>query len=230
MILDHLENLTLSSPEFEEHFEARMALARLAEGLSWVFEEVTKIQNVARGLANKERDKDGNISRIVVAGGLLDKVPIGVLSNAFNWYAISACSYAQLVGWLKYRDTKSAKDYVQRVMPRLSLYRNKVAAHLAITAPYSNDNEADLIASLLTGIVFLQGYFFAAAIEPIIERENEKISVSNKMSWSLTIAHERLLKRWWPNGHEKSYTSMKLGPGETKKFVSDWSYINEDVV
>lgn len=230
MILDHVDNLSLSAQDVDREFESRMALARLSEGLSWINSEIIRIQNAARKMANDARDDQGKIPLVVTAGGILDKIPLGVLSGAFNWYAVSACNYAQLVGWMIFKDGKQAKSYVKRVMPRIYTYRNKIAAHLAITDPYQNDNEADLAASLLTSVVFLQGYFFAGAMEPTLQNESEKVNVSNKMSWSLTIAHKRLEKRWWPNGHEKSYPSIKLGAGETKNFTLDWSYIKDDVV
>lgn len=230
MILDYIEKLELPESDREAQYEACMALARLSEGMAWLASEVNRIQNGVRSRANKERSSDGKVPIASIAGGIMDEVPLGILSGAFNWYAISACNYARLVGWMIYRDSKKARRYVGHVMPRLLLYRNKVAAHLAITEPYQTDNEADLAASLLTNVIFLQGYLFAAAIEPMIVRSGENVKVSNKMAWSLTIAHSRLSKRWWPNGIEKSYPSIRLEAGKPTGFEVDWYYITEDVV
>ena len=82
-----------------------------------------------------------------MSGEILDGLPTGLLSCAFQWYAVSACNYAQLVGWLATHNPEAAKDYMKKVMPRVSQFRNKVAAHFAITDP-RRDNEADLAASV----------------------------------------------------------------------------------
>lgn len=230
MILDYKENLELPEKAVEENFESRMALARLAEGLFWLNSEISRLETEARRLASNDKDERGNVPIIVPAGGLLQKFPEGVLSNVFVWYAISACNYAQLIGWLVFRDKDKQNAYTKRVMPRIYRYRNKIAAHLAITAPYKTDNVADLELSLLTNVTFVQGYFMAAAMEPIIKTEESQIKVTEKMGWSLTVAHTRLTQRWWPKGHEKSSPSIKLGPGQTKNFEFDWSYLTEDVV
>src|SRR5258708_29932108 len=103
-----------------------MALARLGEGLFWIHREVAKIELRVR----REAAKDNIL--IALSGGVLENKPVGLLSSAFQWYAVGACNYAQLVGWLATKNTRSAKDYVRKVIPRLLNYRNKVAAHFAI--------------------------------------------------------------------------------------------------
>ena len=121
-----------------------------------------------------------------------------------------------VVGWLVYQDTGQAKAYVKSVMPRLLNYRHKVAAHLAITDP-RKDNEADLIASVMTHIIYVRGRFCAASLTPIVKNNNNEIKVSKDISWSLTLAHERLVKRYWPDGEPKSYQSIKVPAGDTIK-------------
>jgi hypothetical protein len=163
MILDYIENFELLDNEADNHFDALMALARLGEGLFWIHQEVAQIELDIR----RESLKD-NVE-FAIAGGILEKKPFGLLSCAFQWYAVSACNYAQLVGWLYTRNTASAKEYVRKVMPRLLNFRNKVAAHFAITAPH-DDNEADLIASVMAHIIFVRGRLCAAALTPIIKK------------------------------------------------------------
>ena len=213
MILDFKDKLELPENEAEDHYDARMALARLGEGLFWIHSEVAKIEMGLR----KEASKD-NI-QIAIVGGILEDKPFGLLSCAFQWYAVSACNYAQLVGWLAFRDTDLAKQYVKKVMPRLLNYRNKVAAHFAITDPF-RDNEADLAASVMTHIVYLRGRLCAAALTPIIKSDGQEISASRDFSWSLSLAHERLAPRYWKDGKPKSYQALKVPPGETKINVS----------
>jgi hypothetical protein len=146
---------------------------------------------------------------------------MGLLSCAFQWYAVSACNYAQLVGWLATRNPDLAKEYVKRVMPRLLLYRNKVAAHFAIVDP-RRDNEADLAASVMTHIVYAQGRLCAAALTPVLSKGGSEIVASRDLSWSLTLAHERLTPRYWPEGPPKAFQSLRVPPGTVTLNLS-WS-------
>lgn len=215
MILDYLEGLELSDEEADEHYDARMALARLGEGLSWLNREVAQVELRAR----REAAKDDVL--VALVGGVLEGLPLGLLSCAFQWYAVSACNYAQLVGWLATRNTQSAKGYVRKIMPRLLKFRNKVAAHFALTDP-RRDNEADLTASVMTHVVYLHGRLCAAALTPVVKNDGQEITVTKDLSWSLTLAHERLTPRYWPDGPPKAYQALRLPPGETKLNIS-WS-------
>ena len=91
-----------------------------------------------------------------MAGGLVDGQPLGFLSCACQSYAVSAGDHAQLVGWLSTDRPEAAKQYTNRVLPRLLQYRNKVAAPFALTDP-RRDNEADLAASVMTQVVYARG-------------------------------------------------------------------------
>jgi hypothetical protein len=80
-------------------------------------------------------------------------------------------------------------------MPKLLSYRNKVAAHFAITDPL-RDNEADVAASVKTHIIYVHGRLFAAALTPIMKNNGQEITVRRDISWSLSLAHERLVPRF----------------------------------
>jgi hypothetical protein len=215
VILDHIERLELPDVEAELHFDSRMALARLGEGLFWLYDEVQRIEVRTRQEAAKD-----NVT-LVVSGGVLEGKPLGVLSCAFMWYAVSACNYAQLVGWLATRETQAAKDYVRRVMPQLLNYRHKVAAHLALTEP-RQDNEADLAASVMTQVVYAHGRLCTAALSPVVTSKGQEITASRDLSWSLTLAHERLLRRYWPDGPPTSSQALRVPPGRVTLNVR-WS-------
>jgi len=58
-----------------------------------------------------------------------------LLSCAFQWYAISAYNYVRLVGWLAIRNPKLLGEYINKVIPTITEYRHKIAAHFAITIP-----------------------------------------------------------------------------------------------
>jgi len=215
VVLDHLDQIVLPAEEEERHFDARMALARLGEGLFWLYRAVGQLERQAQARAAPED------VRIALAGGLLDRQPLGFLSCAFQWYAVSACNYAQLVGWLSSGNPEAAKQYMNRVLPRLSQYRNKVAAHFALTDP-RRDNEADLASSVMTQVVYAHGRLCAAALLPVVKDGDREIEASRDFSWSLTLAHERLVPRWWPAGPPKAFQSLRVPPGTTTFSVS-WS-------
>ena len=215
-VLDHIEGLQIQESEADHHFDELMALSRLGEGLWWLYREVIDWERKLRREAAPED------VRIAISGGILADKPMGILSCAFQWYAVSACNYAQLAGWLATKDTKSAKEYVRKVMPRIRNYRNKVAAHFALTAPYASDNPADLAASVMTHIVYLDGRLCAASLSPMLDNGESKIVANHDLSWSLTIAHERLMPRYWPDGPPTSYQSIRVPPGTTTLKVS-WS-------
>ena len=215
MILDHKEDLRLDDAEADDHYDAISALARLGEGLSWIYQEVARVERRTKAEAAP------NDIRIAVVGGILEGKPLGLLSCAFQWYAVSACNYAQLVGWLVTRHATGAKEYVRRVMPRLLDYRNKVAAHFALTAR-RGDNEADLAASVMTHVVYVHGRLCAAALTPVLTDQGHEVKVSKDISWSLTLAHERLVPRYWPEGLRKVSQALRVPPGTTTVNVT-WS-------
>jgi hypothetical protein len=53
MILDHIDNLELSDDEANEHIYAQSALARLAEGLFWIYWDVKDKEKYARQRSRK---------------------------------------------------------------------------------------------------------------------------------------------------------------------------------
>lgn len=208
MILDHKENLFLSDETAKQQGYATEALARLADGLFWINEDVKRVEKYTTGKAKKS-----NVE-IATAGGILENTPLGRLSCQFQWYAVSAYNYAQLVGWLVYGDTAQAKTYVNRVMPNIAKYRNKVAAHFAITDPRKDDNVATLSASVMTYIVYAKGHFYAGSVSPKTV-ETQEIEKSNIPAWSLTLAHQELNERFWPAGRTKTFPSIMIPAGET---------------
>jgi hypothetical protein len=54
VILDFIDKLELPDNELVNHYDARMALARLGEGLFWIHREVTKIEIELRSVAAKD--------------------------------------------------------------------------------------------------------------------------------------------------------------------------------
>ena len=216
MIIDHIEKYEYLDDGSTLRYEARMALARLTAGMFGLHKETMKIELQARKKANKDDIV------YAISGSILDNFPMAYLSCVFQWYAVSACNYAQLVGWLETRDTKLAKSYVKKAMPRLVSYRNKIAAHMSITAPYNEDNQADQASSLLTQVVYAKGRLCAGALAIKVQDGDEDVTVSKKLSWSLTEEHRQLSKRYWPNGQPKAYQGFMIkGKTARKLTVND---------
>ena len=216
MILDYKENLILSDEATKQNEYAAEALARLADGLFWINEDVRRIEKYTTTKARKK-----NV-QIASAGGILENTPLGRISCQFQWYAVSAYNYAQLVGWLVYGDKVQAKAYVNRVMPNIAKYRNKVAAHFAITDPRKDDNVATLSASVMTYIVYAKDRFYAGSVSPQTI-EGKEIEQSNIPTWSLTIAHQQLSERFWPVGRTKTFPAIMIPGGETLKIEVNYS-------
>lgn len=212
-VLDHTDNLRIAQPESDERFEELMALHRMAAGLWWLYQMVLDWERIL----SVEAQADD--VQLAIVGGILENKPMEVLSCAFQWYAVSVCSYARLVGWLATGDSKSARDYIQKVMPRVYNYRNKIAAHFALTDP-RNDNEADLEASIMTQVIYYGGRLCAGSLTPILGPGENEISVSRELSWSLTMAHQRLTPRYWPDGPPAAYQSIRVPPGTSTFNVS----------
>ncbi len=60
-------------------------------------------------------------------------IPQDLVACYFHWYAVTVCNYAKLVGWLANDgDSIKAREYMERVLPQVYLWRHKVAAHFAI--------------------------------------------------------------------------------------------------
>ena len=208
MILDYIDNLSVSDDDADLGVYAKSALARLAEGLFWLNHEMNRIEKVARARARK---KD---IRIALGGEVFGNIPAGQISSAFQWYAVSSFNYAQLVGWLVYRNSKQAKDYVTRVIPNLSRYRNKVAAHFGVTDPRNDDSLASLTAGLITNVAYAEGRFYIGGFSPKT-MNGQEVAASNLPAWSLTYVHQELVKRFWRDGRPPSYNSVMVPAGQS---------------
>ena len=212
-ILDHTDNLRIAQPESDERFEELMALNRMAAGLWWLYQMVLDWERI---LSVEAQEDD---VQLAIVGGILENKPMEVLSCAFQWYAVSACSYARLVSWLATGGSKSTRDYILKVMPTIYAYRNKIAAHLALTDP-RGDNEADLETSLMTQVIYSRGRLCAGSLTPILNPGENEITVSRDLSWSLTLAHQRLAPRYWPDGPPAANQSIRVPPGKSTFNVS----------
>lgn len=218
MILDHIENLKLANDDQDYIFDAQMTLARLSQGLFQLYKSVSEAEEMVRKKAMKE-----NVV-LAYSGGVLENLPMEILSCEFQWYVVSLYNYVRLAAWLSSRDTSFTKEYVKRVVPpKVLQYRHKIAAHYAMTAPRKDDNDADLVASLMTTVMYAHGYLRAGAISEVLTDENgNEIRATNKTSWSLTKTHNALRSRYWPDGPLKAYQSIRVSAKTKRTFSVDW--------
>jgi hypothetical protein len=108
---------------------------------------------------------------------------------------VSVCNYARLVGWLGLgQEPGKAATYVRRTVPAVLAWRNKVAAHFALTDPRTDDSPADLESSTMFP-VGLEDTLFVA--QPLVLSKSGR--TAKPLKWSLTHVHEDLTRRYWPN-------------------------------
>jgi hypothetical protein len=121
----------------------------------------------------------------------------GVRLCAFHWYAVTACNLVKLIGWLRHQQdpaADSSKAYLEKVLPAVLPWRNKVAAHFAIHTPHG-DPLADLRACLIPPTARVNGRYTAGSWTVSITKAG-KTSSSQLLPWSLTLVHEGLRKRY----------------------------------
>jgi hypothetical protein len=133
----------------------------------------------------------------------------------FHWFGVSVCNYARLVGFIhglerkhfaradltsktNFKTIKAAVDaYADSVteLKNVQIWRNKVAAHFAITDPYKDDNIATLDMSVVFPVTF-EGRYVVGGLTMI--RGNSMTSHTSQIPpWSLTEVFESLVPRFW---------------------------------
>jgi hypothetical protein len=158
-----------------------------------------------------------------------------VVYCSFNWFAISLTSYLRLValvdlvnrtGWsladlvAKEKEvSKTCHDFTEEVAPAVLRWRNKVAAHPAVTAPIGksdarrpSDRLGTLLQSFSCPVSRTAGYFEVG--RAVWEIDGERADL---LPWSITGTYERLTSRFWP---EASIPPHRHRPGEEP--IDEW--------
>jgi len=129
-------------------------------------------------------------------------VPKAMLTSAFHWYAMWAYQYVNTVGTIAYRQDKSremALKYVERVIPEVKTFRDKVAAHFAWNTKNKNDSDAERSFSIISLMGF-QNESFVMGGPTLVRMSAGKVSDSRDMlPWSISKIHGRLRERYWPS-------------------------------
>ncbi len=213
MILDYIDHLEFNPGTEDYLFDAEETLARLSQGLFWLY-------NYTKNFENKVLTRKKDINEIYgLAGKILPNTPSEWLSSAFIWYSISINNYCRLVAWLSTNDLKVVNKYPRKIIPRVVMFRHKVAAHFAITDP-GNDNLADLRSSIMTKVIFTKGTLVGGAVSEVYTDENgHEIRKKHNTSWSLVRTHEKLMPRFWPKGPIEVSEALQLSATATRKFL-----------
>ena len=128
----------------------------------------------------------------------MEGVNQALIACGFHWYAVTACNYVKMVGWLTNNgDSSKAEKYMKSVLPQVYLWRHKVAAHFAIIHPRKDDSPADLAMSVMFPISFEKGAFYTGSLTLAMSKGGKQSTSRQDMRWSLTHTHCDLIDRYW---------------------------------
>jgi len=188
VILDHVDGLELPAEACKKRHNELVQLDILCAGLQHLNEFVAaQAENMRAALARDPRVRPGRV------------VPEAVVRCAFDWYAVSACNFVHVIGWLLHEADASLPKpgvYVRRIIPNVLTYRNKVAAHFARSHP-RNDGEATLSASTMPTLSWRDGIPVVGGWQ-VTTRSKGKVTQSPNWRWGLLETHTELGKRYWP--------------------------------
>ena len=183
------------------HYANQFGVLRTLEtGLDYLNLQVSKIEEEAR----RRLDAENKMVFSVGNDPWLMDLPLSLIGCCFRWYSVTACDYVRLIGWLAYGDdVERVLRYQHKVIPEVSIWRNKVGAHAAIIDPRPADTPADLfVTSMPWDVAFDDDSFIAAAgyLRVWFGSEEGGSASREDMAWRLTTTHRQLAERygWLP--------------------------------
>jgi hypothetical protein len=198
-ILDYLDNLVLKDSENPGHGNELNSLCYLNQGLWFLYEYVLSVETQIVQQIPKETD----VMFFGNAPGLRREVQ-ELIACMFHWYAVSACNYVKMIGWLVNEgDAAKSTDYLRRVLPSVKIWRDKIGAHFAKHSP-RDENVSDLEMSVIFPVSFDRDAFYAGAFVLGSVTDGVKTESRKDMRWSLTHIHRDLVPRYWPSIRTKS--------------------------
>lgn len=196
MILDAVDGLELPDTAVAARGNELRSLAYLWEGLEFLNKQVVKAEvELCKRL-------DCENKKVVVMGNhpAFTGIPMPLIASSFHWYAVSVCNYVRLVGWLTHgQDDVTAAKYMERVLQRVLLWRDKVASHFAITKPKPSGRRADSDADLAQSVMFPVGWSdrrLVASPLTLSLRRAGVASTARNMQWSLAETHDDMRARY----------------------------------
>ena len=95
--------------------------------------------------------------------------------------------------------------YVEKVIPEVLAFRDKIAAHFSWATQNQKDSEAERKFSVMPTLTFVDSAFFMGAITLSTTSSGKKSDSKVFKPWSISGIHSRLRERYWPvkgNGNE----------------------------
>ena len=208
-----LDTIAAVSVDSDDYFNEHRTLQMLSTGI------VALADNLKRREAAWEQRTGGKV-KFHVYGLDIDgtKGDLDLIACFFHWFGVSVCNYARLVGFVrglsaneftradlsnpsKFQDVRASVDTYVGNLPELSdvlVWRNKVGAHFAITAPHKSDNVSTLDMSVMFPVTFTNGQYRVG--ELTLTRNNAVGTHTSALPcWSVTEVFESLLPRYWPH-------------------------------
>lgn len=208
LTLDNIEKIVIDR---NSHFNECNTLSFLYTGL----------ENIANTLKKPESawdQKTGGRIKLNLFGRDINGSfgNLFLIANYFHWFGVSLCNYTRVVGFIrglekkdfsrndlndptKYKTIKSSVDeYVKKVSELADVlkWRNKVAAHFAITAPHREDNPATLNMSVMFPVTFTNGRYRVGGMT-LLQKNSSGTHTSEIPNWSVTEVFESLIPRFW---------------------------------
>jgi len=198
-ILDHIDKITVPGNVFHEPANEYWALICLRDGMEFLYRQALRCDQAVKQQVNP----DGKV-RFQGGGNLpeFSPVPKTLLTCAFHWYAISACQYVQTVGAIAYQLDPTRplpQEYAKRIIPEVTAFRDKVAAHFAWSTKNKRDNDAERLASILPPLTFSNDSFYVGGFTIAVRRGGKASNSDAIEPWSLCKVHEALRERFWPD-------------------------------
>lgn len=197
-VLDHVDNIEVKDDVFTNPANEYWALLCLRDGLHFLYRQAVQCDEVARQRINPEGKLRIHCSDSVPT---FDGLPRTLLTSAFQWYAVSACQYVRTVGMIakKLGDNRwTPYKYVDRVIPEVLAFREKVAAHYSWTMDDSRDTEAEQKMSIMPQLTFCDDAFYVGSLQLTMKSKGKTTDSSAIKPWSICKVHIELCKRYWP--------------------------------
>ncbi len=206
-----LDHILGDSIELDRCPNELSALRTLESGLSMIYATVRPHEEAHQARA-PGWTSFGNLTHEGVPPHILAALPV-----FFSWFAVTGANYVRLVGYLRaiakgvltesdlgttagsktilaecdaYRDSIAELADMHR-------WRNKVAAHFALTAPRKEDNAATLVDSALPVVGVERGRFHTRPFR--FGKIDGGATIDSELpNWSLTEAYEHMAARYGP--------------------------------
>jgi hypothetical protein len=212
MIRDHIEGFEITDDTLQRRSNEAGALNYLFTGMGFLYDLVRQAELEAR-----QQFIDVTASAETRLPSVAPVHP-GVRICAFHWYATSACNFVKTIAWIHQRQDSSAPspaDYLEKVVPEVKSWRDKVSAHFAFHTPHRNDTPADGLASVIPPTAQINGRFVAGAYCVTVTRAGQR-SNSQLRPWSLTEVHERLCTRYGISAQPSKPAEPGAAPDTTR--------------